>query len=67
MSIPIAPYQSIGKIIDLNYFKGFEILMHFSNSFVLDFKGIQLNLIEINSVKFHEFLNLCMKNPKFEK
>ena len=46
--------------------------MHFSNFSVLDFKGIQLNLIETNSVKFHEvfeslYENAQRRNTNFKK
>lgn len=30
--------------------------MHFSKRFILDFKGIQINLIDTISFKFYEFL-----------
>ena len=37
------------------------ILMYLSNSFILDFKGIQLNLIETNSFKSHELFESLYK------
>lgn len=40
------------------------ILVHFSNSFILDFKRTQLNLIETNSFNFYEFLNLYIKSKR---
>lgn len=39
--------------------------MIFSKFSILDFKGIQFNLIETNFFKFHDFfLKFCIKNAQ---
>ena len=38
--------------------------MHLSNSFILDAKRLQLNLIETNSFKFHELFESLYKNAQ---